>query len=263
MKHPALVYLVGAGPGDSELLTVKALRLLQTADTVIYDRLVSKDIIGLIPQGVCKLYVGKATGNHALDQSEINQLLAQLARKNRKIVRLKGGDPFIFGRGGEEALFLKKQGIPFEIVPGITAAQACSAYSGIPLTHRSVARSVQYLTGHWENNADIQVDSNTLADPKQTLVIYMGLANLSHIITKIIDAGRLPETPVAIIEKGTTAQHRQVTCSLITCVKTVQDQEIQPPSLIIIGDVVTFSHQLNWFKPDTQKQESNHYAQGH
>lgn len=262
MNHRPRVYLIGAGPGDPDLLTVKALRLIQSADTVIYDRLISKEILDLIPVGVCKIFVGKATGHHSLDQSEINQLLVQVSRKNRVVVRLKGGDPYIFGRGAEEALVLKQHNIDFEVVPGITAAQACSAYSGIPLTHRGIARSVQYMTGHWQAGEDTDLSASALSDPQQTLVVYMGLANLDLVVEKALSAGRSPDTPAAIIEKGTTPQHRHLISSLKNITKTVRDQQVTPPALVIIGDVVEMATELAWFKPLAEEIDDVDYVYG-
>lgn len=251
MNMPPFVSLVGAGPGDPDLLTVKALRLLQSADVIVYDRLVSDQIMALVPQNVRTIFAGKASGHHALDQSEINELLVRLAEEGGNVVRLKGGDPYIFGRGSEEALYLKQHNIGFEVVPGLTAAQACSAYSGIPLTHRGVARSVQYVTGHWRKGDSIDLMAETLMDPQQTLVVYMGLANLGLVVEKLLAAGRSASTPVAIIERGTTRDHRQIVSRLENVIDVVRDQQVKPPSLVIIGDVVAMASELAWFNPDT------------
>ncbi|MCK5724377.1 MAG: uroporphyrinogen-III C-methyltransferase, partial [Gammaproteobacteria bacterium] len=203
MNESAKVYLVGTGPGDPDLLTVKALRLLQNADVVIYDRLVSEGILEQIPTGVSKIYVGKQTGNHTLPQDEINELLIKLAETKRTIVRLKGGDPFIFGRGSEEALLLAQNGIRFEVVPGITAASACTTYAGIPLTHRGLSQGVQIVTGHSQSDRPLELDWASLADENKTTVIYMGLANIELISIKLIDAGLPASTPAAAIQNGT------------------------------------------------------------
>lgn len=249
MTDRAKVYLVGAGPGDPDLLTVKALRLIQDTDTIVYDRLVSKEILRLIPKHVSQIYVGKTTGRHTLKQEEINDLLVDLANKNQNTVRLKGGDPFIFGRGSEEALALVENNIPFEIVPGITAAQACAAYAGIPLTHRGLAHSVQFVTGHRKNNEAIKINNATLNDPQQTLVIYMGLSNVAAIIQDLLQAGREKNTPVAIIEQGTTPRHRQHITSISMMLKTIKENNIQSPVMLIVGEVVNLSYELNWFIP--------------
>lgn len=189
MNQSRKVYLVGTGPGDPDLLTVKALRLIQNADVVIYDRLVSDAILEQIPAGVSQIYVGKKTGNHTLPQDEINQLLLNLAESERTIVRLKGGDPFIFGRGSEEAVLLAQHNIKFEIVPGITAASACTTYAGIPLTHRGLAQGVQIVTGHSQADKPLELDWKALADANKTVVIYMGFANRELISNKLIEAG--------------------------------------------------------------------------
>lgn len=249
MSKSARVYLVGAGPGDPELLTMKAYRLLQSADTVVYDRLVSDEILASVSPAARLVFVGKASGHHSLAQHEINELLVRLTVDGGTVVRLKGGDPFIFGRGSEEALYLKKHSVAFEIVPGITAAQACSAYSGVPLTHRGVARSVQYITGHWRDGDSIALMPETLADQQQTLVVYMGLANLPLVVESVLAAGRPASTPVAVVERGTTNEHRQIIARLDSVINTVRNQNIQPPSLVIIGDVVAMADELAWFDP--------------
>jgi uroporphyrin-III C-methyltransferase/precorrin-2 dehydrogenase/sirohydrochlorin ferrochelatase/uroporphyrin-III C-methyltransferase len=249
------VYLVGAGPGDPDLLSVKALRLIQSAQVVVYDRLVSAEVMRCVPEGVARIHVGKATGHHTLTQEGINQLLVDLGRKGQQVVRLKGGDPFIFGRGSEEALALAAARIPFEIVPGVTAAQACTAYAGIPLTHRGLARGVQFITGHLRNNDALQVDKRTLADCEQTLVIYMGLANVEKIVADIIDAGRPGITPAAVVERGTTDKQRTLITSLDNLAQTVARHRVQPPALLVIGSVVTLSHALNWFESGLEKSE--------
>ena len=249
------IYLVGAGPGDADLLTVKALRLIQKADTVVYDRLVSPEILSLIPDSVCRVYVGKATHRHTLSQEEINALLVDLAKKQQTVVRLKGGDPFVFGRGSEEALALARQGISFEVVPGITAGQACAAYAGIPLTHRGLAQGVQFITGHRKDNEQLTIDKATLKDPGQTLVVYMGLANLDRIVCDLLDAGRLPDTPAAVIEKGTTPRQRSLVTTLAQLPATVQEAAVESPALVVIGSVVSLAHELDWFMPCLEEAE--------
>ena len=252
-NHP-VVYLVGAGPGDPDLLTVKALRLIQNADVIVYDRLISNDILELIPSGIQKIYVGKSSGQHHMGQHEINKLLCTLAKTKRNIVRLKGGDPFIFGRGSEEAQYLVEHNVAFEYIPGITAAIACSAYAGIPLTHRGVARSVRLITGHCKADQALDLNWKSLADPQTTLVFYMGLANLNQLREQLINAGLPKTTPAAAIENGTTQAQRRCISTLIDLPDAMQTMNIQSPALIIIGEVVNFADQLDWFTPEEQIQ---------
>jgi len=251
----AKIYLVGAGPGDPDLLTVKAQRLIQTADTVVYDRLVSPEILNLIPASVSRVYVGKATNRHTLSQEEINALLVDLARKRQRVVRLKGGDPFIFGRGGEEALELARNAIPFEVVPGITAAQACAAYAGIPLTHRGLARGVQFVTGHCRDNEALVLDRAALSDAGQTLVIYMGLAHLPQIVRDLVDAGREEDTPAAVVERGTTPRQRSIITTIGDLQTAVEHHAIASPAMLVIGSVVSLAEELDWFMPWVQEME--------
>lgn len=250
MSQSTKVYLVGTGPGDPELLTVKALRLLQNADVVIYDRLVSEAILEQIPAGVSRIYVGKKSGNHTLPQDEINQLLLNLAESQRTIVRLKGGDPFIFGRGSEEALLLAKHGIAFEIVPGITAASACTTYAGIPLTHRGLAQGVQIVTGHSQADTPLELDWAALADTSKTVVIYMGLANIDLITSKLIDAGLDADTPAAAIQNGTTARQQRVLSTLSLLPADAKKAMLQPPVIFVIGNVVSLANELDWFETE-------------
>ena len=246
MNQARKVYLVGTGPGDPDLLTVKALRLLQNADVVIYDRLVSEGILEQIPAGVSKIYVGKKTGNHTLPQDEINQLLIKLSETERTIVRLKGGDPFIFGRGSEEALLLAQNGIKFEIVPGITAASACTTYAGIPLTHRGLSQGVQIVTGHSQADKPLDLDWASLADENKTTVIYMGFSNRELISNKLIEAGLDKNTPAAAIQNGTTAKQNRV---LTTLASLAEDTSmLQAPVIFVIGKVVSLANQLDWFE---------------
>ena len=248
MNKSARVYLVGTGPGDPDLLTVKALRLLQNADVVIYDRLVSEGILEQIPAGVSKIYVGKKSGNHTLPQDEINQLLLNLADTKRTIVRLKGGDPFIFGRGSEEALLLAQHGIKFEIVPGITAASACTTYAGIPLTHRGLSQGVQIITGHSQSDKPLELDWKSLADDNKTIVIYMGLANIKLIGENLMNAGLDKNTPAAAIQNGTTVKQHRV---LTTLAKLAADTSaLQAPVIFVIGKVVSLAEQLDWFETE-------------
>jgi len=250
MNKSAKVYLVGTGPGDPELLTVKALRLLQNADVVIYDRLVSAAILEQIPSGVSQIYVGKKTGNHTLPQDEINQLLINVAEGKRTIVRLKGGDPFVFGRGSEEALVLAKHGIEFEVVPGITAASACTTYAGIPLTHRGLAQGVQIVTGHSQKDLPLELDWNALADANKTIVIYMGLANIDLITHELIAAGLPIDTPAAAIQNGTTARQQRVLSTLSRLAVDSKEANIQAPVIFVIGKVVSLANELDWFVTD-------------
>ena len=252
MPQQARIYLVGAGPGDPDLLTVKALRLIQQADTVIYDRLVSAEILRLIPEHADRIYVGKATCHHTLSQSEINTLLVEQAHSRKTIIRLKGGDPYIFGRGGEEALALVRAGVDFDVVPGITAGQACAAYAGIPLTHRGLANGVRFITGHRRNNDELFIDTRTLADRDQTLVIYMGLANLGLIVEKLLQAGRTPDTPAAIIERGTTSRQRTRVTTIDELEAMAATENIQSPALLVVGDVVTLAVELGDALPATE-----------
>jgi uroporphyrin-III C-methyltransferase len=243
------VYLVGAGPGDPDLLTVKALRLIKSADVIVYDRLVSDDIIDLIPVGVTKIYVGKSAGRHSLPQDEINDLLVKLSTGHRHIVRLKGGDPFIFGRGSEEAIVLAKHNIKFEIIPGITSAMACAAYAGIPLTHRGLADGVHFITGHRRSDLELEFSQGVLSDKNCTLAVYMGLTNLEPIISAVSDAGRPTSTPVAVIEQGTTSQQRHILSCLSDVVADTKKAGIVPPAMVVIGEVVSLAKTLGWFEP--------------
>lgn len=241
-----IVYLVGAGPGDPDLLTVKAARLLQQADVVVYDNLVSKGVICQIREGAEKIYVGKEMNRHTLPQEEINELLVRLAKQGRKVVRLKGGDPFVFGRGGEELEVLVDQQIAFEVVPGITAASGVSSYAGIPLTHRDYAQTCLFTTGHLKDGS-LDLDWPALARPRQTVVIYMGLGALAEITKQLMLHGMPDTTPAAIVEKGTTDAQRIIAGTLKTLPGLVLAACLKSPSLIIVGEVVSLSHRLRWF----------------
>ena len=238
MSVVGCVHLVGAGPGDPELLTVKALRLIQTAHVVVYDRLVGQAVLDLIPAGITKICVGKESGHHLLPQDEINELLVRLAVPSRRVVRLKGGDPFIFGRGGEEMLHLMRHGIPVEVVPGITAAAGCAAAAGIPLTHRHMAQSLRLVTGHMRDDQDLDLDWAKLADPASTLVVYMGVGTVGRMADGLMRAGLAAQTPVAVIERGTTGRQRNLYGSLESVEADILRWQVQPPALIIIGRVV-------------------------
>ncbi len=241
------VYLVGAGPGAPDLLTFRALRLMQQADVVVYDRLVSPEILDLTRRDAEKIYVGKQRQYHALPQESINILLADLAKAGKRVVRLKGGDPFIFGRGGEEIETLMEQGINFQVVPGITAASGCATYSGIPLTHRDHAQSCTFVTGHLKDNS-VNLNWTQLAAPNQTIVIYMGLAGLEKICQSLIAHGSPKDLPIAIVQQGTTSNQRVLTGTLETLPGKIAGQDIKPPTLTIIGTVVTLHDKLSWFQ---------------
>ncbi len=245
------VYLVGAGPGDPDLLTFRALRLLQQADLVVYDRLVSPQILDLIRKDAEKIYVGKQRADHALDQPQINDLLAEQALAGKRVVRLKGGDPFIFGRGGEELATLAAQGIPFQVVPGITAASGCAAYAGIPLTHRDHAQMVVFVTGHLQDDT-VNLAWQSLADLDATLVIYMGLLGLPVICRELIGHGKPADTPIALVEQGTLAGQRVYTGTLATLADEIGRHAVKAPTLIIVGEVVNLHSKLQWFRPSNQ-----------
>jgi len=240
------VYLVGAGPGNPDLLTFRALRLMQQADVVVYDRLVSAEILDLTRRDSEKIYVGKQRANHSLPQESINDLLLSLAKQGKRVVRLKGGDPFIFGRGGEEIEALLEENIDFQVVPGITAASGCSTYAGIPLTHRDHAQSCTFVTGHLKDGST-DLNWPQLAAPNQTIVFYMGLSGLETICQSLINHGCSKEHPIAIVQQGTTANQRVITGSLETLPQKVIDEKIKAPTLIIVGTVVTLHGKLNWF----------------
>jgi len=242
------VYLVGAGPGDPDLLTFKAARLLQCADVVLYDRLVSPAIVDLARRDAERIYVGKRRADHTLPQTEINQLLLDLARQGKRVVRLKGGDPFIFGRGGEEIELLAQHRIPFQVVPGISAANGAACYAGIPLTHRDYAQSVRFVAGYLKGNS-VEHDWSTFQSRSETLVFYMGLMGLQVICEQLQAHGRAPDTPMALVERGTQLQQRVLVGTLATMVDVVERAQPKGPTLLIIGDVVRLHAKLTWFGP--------------
>ena len=245
------VYLVGGGPGDPDLLTFRALRLMQQCDVCVYDKLVSPEVLDLVRRDAELIYVGKSRDQHTLPQEEINQLLARLALAGKRVLRLKGGDPFIFGRGGEEIETLMQQGVPFQVVPGITAANGVSSYAGIPLTHRDYAQACLFITGHLKNGV-LDLDWAAMARPQQTVVIYMGLVGLEQICQQLIAHGVAPDMPAAVIQQGTTKHQRVVSANLSDLASQVAAAKMKAPCLTIIGQVVQLREKLNWFEPQTQ-----------
>lgn len=245
------VYLVGAGPGDPDLLTFRALRLMQKADVVVYDNLVAKPIVEMARRDAERIYVGKKRDDHTLPQEEINALLVRLAKEGKRVLRLKGGDPFIFGRGGEEIETLAAHNIPFQVVPGITAASGVASYAGIPLTHRDHAQSCVFVTGHLKDGT-MNLDWDALARPRQTVVVYMGLHGLDTLCGELVAHGLPDTTPIAIVQQGTTRNQRVYTGTLATLPEIARREQPQAPTLIIVGGVVSLREKLAWFKPQEE-----------
>ncbi|WP_286266835.1 uroporphyrinogen-III C-methyltransferase [Thalassotalea atypica] len=232
------VALVGSGPGDAELLTIRAVRFIEQAEIAIYDRLVSEEILELLPENCEKYYVGKEQAKHCVPQDKINQLLVDHAKMGKKVLRLKGGDPFIFGRGGEEAEFMLERGVSCHVCPGITAASGCTTYSGIPLTHRGVAQGCTFITGHMQNNGQLNLPWESLSSKAQTVVFYMGINTLPKITEQLIKHGREADTPAALIRKGTQPEQQTYRGTIGNLAELVEKHNITPPTLIVIGDVV-------------------------
>lgn len=243
---PGTVYLVGSGPGDPELMTLKAVRLVGEADVIVYDHLGAEGVLDLARPDAEKIYAGKEASNHALPQEEINVLLVRLALQGKRVVRLKGGDPFIFGRGGEEIETLAENGVPFEVVPGVTAAAGCGAYAGIPLTHRDHAQICIFATGHLKDGS-INLDWPTLARPGQTVVFYMGIGGAAEICDRMMANGLPPTHPAAVVQYGTSRRQRVLTADLGSLARRIAETGIKPPALIIIGTVVGLQKKLAWF----------------
>ena len=260
--QPGEVYLVGAGPGNPDLLTFAALRLMQQADVVLYDNLVSPDIIDLCRRDAERIYVGKQRANHTMRQEEINALLVKLAREGKRVLRLKGGDPYVFGRGGEEIETLAASGVRFRVVPGITAACGVAAYAGIPLTHRDYAQSCVLVTGHLKDGT-MDLDWHGLARPRQTVVVYMGLLGLQKLCEQLIEHGMPPDMPAAVVQQATMPQQRVITGTLADLAERVEGSGLRPPTLVIVGDVVKLRDTLNWYEIDADREAGREDSLSH
>jgi uroporphyrin-III C-methyltransferase/precorrin-2 dehydrogenase/sirohydrochlorin ferrochelatase len=251
------VYLIGGGPGDPDLLTFRALRLMQQADVIVYDRLISKEVLDLTRRDAHRIYVGKERDNHSVPQDQINQLLVDLAKEGKRVCRLKGGDPFVFGRGGEEIETLTANGVNFQVVPGITAALGSSAYAGIPLTHRDYSQSVVFVTGHLKDGT-MNLNWKGLAQPNQTIVFYMGLKGLPVICEKLMEHGLPADLPMALVQQATTPRQRVFTGTLGSMPQLIASEEIKPPTLIIVGNVVKLHDKLNWYRSELMIEKGEH-----
>lgn len=256
-KDVGEVYLIGGGPGDPDLLTFRALRLMQQADVIVYDRLISKEVLDLTRRDADRIYVGKERDNHSVPQDQINQLLVDLAKQGKRVCRLKGGDPFVFGRGGEEIETLTTNGVNFQVVPGITAALGTSAYAGIPLTHRDYSQSVVFVTGHLKDGS-MNLNWKGLAQPNQTIVFYMGLKGLPVICEKLMENGLPSDLPIALVQQATTPRQRVFTGTLGTMPALIANEEIRPPTLIIVGNVVKLHEKLGWFRSEMMIAKGEH-----
>lgn len=263
IAEPPIVYLVGAGPGDPDLLTVKAMRLIRSADVVVYDRLVSDAIMALVPSGATRIFAGKCARDHYMPQEDINDLLVSLASSGCNVVRLKGGDPFVFGRGGEEAIRLAEHGIRFEVVPGITSSAGCAAYAGIPLTHRDHAHSVRFVTGHTQHGDEPELNWHSLADSGTTLVVYMGMANAPVISRRLIEAGLDENTPSAAINMGTRPDQKVVRASLKHLPQAIEDNRLSGATLLVIGSVVELADVISWFEPGRDRETRTGRTKAH
>jgi uroporphyrinogen III methyltransferase/synthase len=247
---PGYVYLVGAGPGDPGLITVRAMDLISSADVIVYDNLIPKELLEAARADATLTYVGKRQGLHTMDQEQINELLVEAARSGSSVVRLKGGDPFVFGRGGEEALVLAAAGIRFEVVPGVTAAVAAAAYAGIPITHRKLASNAVLITGHeCQGKEDSDLDYESLARSRGTLTFYMGVLNMERICTNLVEHGLDGDTPAAAVQWGTTPKQRVLVGTVNTLPTMAKETNLRPPAIIIIGEVVRLREELDWFQP--------------
>ncbi|TYR78749.1 uroporphyrinogen-III C-methyltransferase [Priestia megaterium] len=242
------VYLVGAGPGDPDLITLKGLKAIQQADVILYDRLVNKELLKYAKADADLIYCGKLPGYHTLKQETINNFLVKFAKKGKAVTRLKGGDPFVFGRGGEEAEALIKNGLAFEVVPGITSGIAAAAYAGIPVTHRDYSASFAFVTGHRKGSEQDSIKWENLAKGVDTLAIYMGVRNLPYICEQLIKHGKDPYTPIALVHWGTCKAQRTITGTLASINDIVKEKKVENPSMIIVGEVVRFHDKLNWFE---------------
>ncbi|MGM0593193.1 MAG: siroheme synthase CysG [Pseudomonadota bacterium] len=251
------VYLIGGGPGDPDLLTFRALRLMQQADVIVYDRLISKEVLELTRRDAHRIYVGKERDNHSVPQDQINQLLVDLAKEGKRVCRLKGGDPFVFGRGGEEIETLTANGVNFQVVPGITAALGSSAYAGIPLTHRDYSQSVVFVTGHLKDGS-MNLNWRGLAQPNQTIVFYMGLKGLPIICQQLMEHGLPADLPVALVQQATTPRQRVFTGTLADMPERIASEEVKPPTLIIVGNVVKLHDKLNWYRSELMIEKGEH-----